>query len=110
MTADPDLASIRADLARLDTQLLQLIAERVRLACAAGEAKRAAGAPLRDIARERATLDMVAKLAREHALDEAAVREVFERLIAIARAAQGADQEIAPAESSGAADAAPPPR
>lgn len=91
MPTDPDLTSIRDDLARLDAQLVQLIAERVRLACRAGDAKRAAGIPLRDVAREDATLAMVTALARERALDEAAVRDVFERLIAIARRAQGAD-------------------
>lgn len=90
MTSDPDLTAIRDDLARLDAQLVQLIAERVRLACAAGEAKRAAGMPLRDAAREEVTLSMVSQLAREHALDDEAVRDVFERLIAIARRAQGA--------------------
>jgi chorismate mutase len=88
---NPDLQSIRDDLARLDAQLVQLIAERVRLACAAGEAKRAAGIPLRDIPREEATLALISQLAREHALDEAALRDVFARLIAIARRAQGAD-------------------
>lgn len=91
MKTNPDLARIRDDLARLDSQLVQLIAERVRLACMAGDAKRAAGIPLRDVAREEATLVMVSQLAREHALDDSAVRDVFERLIAIARRAQGAD-------------------
>lgn len=90
MTTDPSLAAIRDDLAALDARLVQLIAERVRLACAAGAAKRAAGIPLRDVAREDATLARVSQLAREHAVDEQAVREVFERLIAIARRAQGA--------------------
>ena len=91
MALDPDLRSIRDDLARLDSQIVQLIAERVRLACRAGDAKQAAGLPLRDIPREEATLAKISELAREHALDEAAVRDVFERLIAIARRAQGAD-------------------
>lgn len=91
MTTDPTLAAIRADLAALDTKLVGLIAERVRLACAAGEAKRVAGMPLRDVQREEATLAMVSQLARDRSLDEHAVREVFTHLIAMARRAQGAD-------------------
>lgn len=91
MTPDPTLSAIRDDLARLDARLVALIGERVRLARAAGDAKRAAGIPLRDVAREEATLAMVSQLAREQALDEAAVRDIFQRLIAVARRAQGAD-------------------
>lgn len=91
MSDASDLAAIRAALADVDARLVQLIAGRIQLARTAGDAKRHAGLPLRDIAREQQTLATVMNLARQHDLDAAAVREVFERLIAMARSAQGAD-------------------
>ena len=83
------LAALRDDIERVDARLVALIAERVRLARAVGDAKRALGRPTIDPAREAAVVRHAGELARDAGLDEGEVREVFWRLIALSRRAQG---------------------
>ncbi|NLG63098.1 MAG: chorismate mutase [Candidatus Cloacimonetes bacterium] len=82
------LVALRRELEQLDGQLIRLLAERERLAREIGAAKRAAGIPTLDPAREAAVVRRAAALAREHGLDEEVVRAVFWKLIASARRAQ----------------------
>jgi chorismate mutase len=82
------LAALRGDIGRVDAQLVSLIAERVRLARAVGDAKRALGLPTIDPPREAAVVRRAGELAREAALDDTEVREIFWRLIALSRRAQ----------------------
>jgi len=82
------LAALRGDIGRIDEQLVSLVAERVRLARAVGEAKRALGLPTIDPSREAAVVRRAGELARDAALDEAEVREIFWHLIALSRRAQ----------------------
>src|SRR5262245_38590583 len=59
-----DLADLRAQLTKLDADLLALIAERQRISEEVARAKRAAGLPTRDFQRERDVL-MNARVAAE---------------------------------------------
>ena len=88
--APADLVALREQLLRLDGELVRLMAERERLARAIGAAKRTAGIPTLDPAREAAVVRRAAALAREHDLDEEDVRAVFWKLIASSRRAQQA--------------------
>lgn len=54
------LAEIRAAIDGIDTQLLELLAERARLGVAAGEAKGELGEPVHDPAREATILERIA--------------------------------------------------
>jgi chorismate mutase len=86
--APPELARLRADIERIDQDLIRLIGERVRLARAVGRAKRAADLPTLDPAREAAVVRRAASLARDADLDDSDVRYIFWHLIGLARRAQ----------------------
>jgi chorismate mutase len=84
-----ELAAIRAEIERVDEAIVFLIDERLRLARRVGELKRTAGLRVLDPSREAAVVRRAGTLARDRGLDDEAVREVFWRLIEMARAAQG---------------------
>jgi chorismate mutase len=83
------LPELRTRIEQLDGRLVDLIHERTRLARVAGDLKRAAGAPALDPAREAAVVRHAAAAAREAGLPEEDLRDIFWRLIALARRVQG---------------------
>jgi chorismate mutase len=86
--AAPELTRLRERLEHIDRELIELIAERVRIARAVGAAKRAAGLPTLDPAREAAVVRRAASLARAAGLADDDVRAIFWHLIGCARRAQ----------------------
>src|SRR5918992_4623657 len=84
-----ELEAIRAEIGRVDEAIIFLIDERLRLARRVGELKRTAGLGVLDPSREAAVVRRAGALARERGLDDEAVRDVFWRLIEMARTAQG---------------------
>lgn len=86
-----DLTTLRQRIEHVDAALVRLVAERTQLARDAGAWKRVAGQPGRDPAQEAVVLERAATRARELGLDPAEVRAMFEILLRLARAAQGAD-------------------
>jgi chorismate mutase/prephenate dehydratase len=82
------LAAARARLAAIDAELVALVATRQAVAREVGAIKVATGAPVLDPAREAAVLRRAAELARGHGLDEADVRDLWRKLLAMARRAQ----------------------
>jgi len=88
----PELARLREEIERLDRALVQLIAERVRLAREIGEAKRVAGLPTLDHSREAAVVRRAVVLAREAGLPYADdIRQIFWRVIGLSRRVQTDD-------------------
>lgn len=85
------LAHLRAEIERVDTAIIALLAERVSLARAVGESKRAAGMQTLDHAREAAVVRRAVELGRDAGLDEEEVRSVFWRVIGMSRRAQMGD-------------------
>jgi len=88
----PDLSHLRTEIERVDRSLVQLIADRVRLARDIGAAKRAAGMPTLDHAREATVVRRAVSLARDTGLtcdDE--IRQIFWQLIGLSRRAQTDD-------------------
>jgi chorismate mutase len=83
-----ELDRLRADIEHIDRVLIRLIDTRVRVARRAGTAKRRAGLPIVDPAQETAVLDRAATLAREAGLPVEETRDVFERIIGLARQAE----------------------
>ena len=94
--ADPgahaELLRCRTEIERVDRELVALLAERIELARAVGRAKRAAGLPTLDPAREAAVLRRTSLLAREVGVAEEEVREIFWHVMAMARRVQLADE------------------
>lgn len=84
------LAALRDRIEALDAQLVALVAERQRIAAQVGDVKRAAGQPVLDPAREAAVLRRVAGIARDHGVDEDDARELWRKLLAMARRVQAA--------------------
>ena len=87
--ASPDaLAMGRTAIEQVDRAILRLVAERVQLGESIAAAKRAAGLPLLDPAQEARVVRRAAELAREAALPEEAVRDLFWRIISLTRHAE----------------------
>jgi chorismate mutase len=80
----PELEALRVAIDEVDRQMLDLIAERVRLVLAVGDVKRERNMPVYDPERERRVLDRLAASAPPP-LDGTTVRRIFERLIDEAR-------------------------
>lgn len=83
-----EITELRSELERIDEELVGLIAARCRVAEAVGRAKRAAGLPVLDPAREGAVLRRVGELARRAGVEEEEVRHIFWSCIALSRRAQ----------------------
>jgi chorismate mutase len=83
-----DLLRLRDEIERIDRELVGLIAQRVQLAREIGAAKRVAGLPTLDPAREAHVIRRAVGLAREAGLGEEDVREIFWHLVGLSRRAQ----------------------
>lgn len=89
MIAPAELSRIRADIERVDYEIIERIAERVRLARAVGETKHAAGLATIDHAHEAAVVRRAVERARQAGVpQEDAVRQIFWLLIGLCRRAQ----------------------
>jgi chorismate mutase len=80
VTSEPDIDGLRREIDRIDQQLLELFAARVRAVLSVGDYKRARGIPVYDPERERSLLDSLCR-ATEPPLDADTVRRLFERVI-----------------------------
>ncbi|HLL45928.1 MAG TPA: chorismate mutase [Longimicrobiaceae bacterium] len=87
-SAGHDLQLLRAEIERIDREIVSLVAERVRLAREVGKAKRAADLPTLDPAREAAVVRRAGALAREAGLVDEEMRALFWHLIGLSRRAQ----------------------
>jgi chorismate mutase len=87
-----ELSRLREEIARVDRAIVDLIGERVRLARQVGAAKRSAGLPMLDPAREAAVIRHAAVLAREANLVDDEVRQIFWHIVGLSRRAQLSDQ------------------
>lgn len=89
----PELGRLREEIEHLDRKLVEMIADRVRLARDVGKEKRAAGLPTLDPVREAAVVRRAVELARESGLEcDDEVRQIFWQLIGLSRRAQARDQ------------------
>lgn len=87
-SAEHDLPRLRAEIERIDREIVALVADRVRLAREVGRAKRAAGLPTLDPAREAAVVRHAGSLARDAGLVDEEMRTLFWHLIGLSRRAQ----------------------
>jgi chorismate mutase len=83
-----ELRDCRNAIEVVDRRIVALLAQRVELALRAASAKRAAGLPLVDRAREAEVIDRVIAEGRHHALPPDAVERVFEWIVDMSRRAQ----------------------
>ena len=83
-----ELIDCRNAIEVVDRRIVALLAQRIALALRAANAKRAAGLPLVDRAREAEVIHRVVAEARSHDLPHDAVERIFERIVAMSRRAQ----------------------
>ena len=76
----PELDELRRAIDEVDRQILELVAERVRLVLRVGDVKRARNMPVYDAERERRVLERLSTDAPAP-LDATTVKRIFERLI-----------------------------
>jgi chorismate mutase len=76
----PDLEALRRSIDEIDSRLLALIEERVRLVLAVGDYKRQHGLAIYDPERERKLIERLTAEARPP-LEQGTVKRIFERLV-----------------------------
>jgi len=86
--AERELARVRDEIEQVDRRLIELIARRMELGRQVGVAKRAAGLPALDPAREAAVIRRASEIARELSAPEEDIRYMFWHLIGMSRRAQ----------------------
>ena len=82
------LEEIRQEISRLDTEIINLIAQRQKLAAKIARIKIAGGLPIHDGERASGVLDSVYNQAAEHRIDPVSVRKIFEILIVMSEERQ----------------------
>jgi chorismate mutase len=88
-----ELGRLREQIEQLDRALIDLIAQRVRLAREVGTEKVVAGLPTLDPEREAAVVQGAVAVAREAGLEiDDEIRQIFWLLIGLSRRAQSRDQ------------------
>lgn len=84
----PRLIELREQIARVDEELIDVLARRLALAAEIGEIKSRLGLQVLDPAREAEVVRRAATLARERGVDPELARDIFWRVIAQARVVQ----------------------
>jgi len=82
------LEEVRAEITRVDSEILSLVARRQELAVEIAKIKIAAGIPVRDDRRAHEVLDQVFNKAVELRIDPVSVQKIFEILIAMSEERQ----------------------
>lgn len=82
------LPDLRDEIRGIDDELLALVQKRLQVARRVADAKRDAGLPVLDPAREAAVVRYAGEFAREHGLVEEDVRTLFWTLVGLTRRAE----------------------
>ena len=82
------LAKCRKDIERIDTDIVRLLRDRVRIGREVGALKRSMGLPTIDPAREAEVIRRAGELARDAGLMDEPVRAIFWQIIGLSRRAQ----------------------
>lgn len=77
------IEEVRAEITRIDDEIIHLIAQRQNLANKVAEVKQERGIPVHDSQRKNDVLAYVMKAAKAEHLDPAPVKEIFEILISM---------------------------
>ncbi|MBI2980637.1 MAG: prephenate dehydratase [Chloroflexi bacterium] len=83
------LEDLRKQVDEADSQIVRLIAERIRLAQKIGEEKKKQGKQIRDIEREERVLENVRRVARQEKIKQEDVEGIYRRIMDIATSVQG---------------------
>jgi len=96
-----DLDDLRSDLSSVDTRLIELVAERQRLAGEIGRNKQSTGRATRDFEREKDVLEMAKQKAESLSVDPNIAEEVMRTLIRSSLTSQERDRVVAEGKGDG---------
>lgn len=88
LTDPAGLPDLREEIRGIDDELLALVRKRLDVARRVADAKRDAGLPVLDPAREAAVVRYAGEFARQHGLIEEDVRALFWALVGLTRRAE----------------------
>ncbi|MBM4397590.1 MAG: prephenate dehydrogenase/arogenate dehydrogenase family protein [Deltaproteobacteria bacterium] len=97
----PDLDEVRARISAIDDEVVRLAAERLALVARVAQAKRAAGAPIRDRAREREVLARARDVAARFGLPPRVAESIVGALIRSSLVSQERDRVVHAARGAG---------
>ena len=84
------LEDLRKQIDETDTELVRLIAQRLRIAREIGSEKRKRGKPVEDTAREERVLESARRTARDESLNEADIESIYKEIMTLSKSIQKA--------------------
>ncbi len=84
------LEELRKKIDEADARIVELIAERVRIAEEIGREKSKQGKQIEDVAREKGVLEHVKSIARQERVSEQDIESIYEQIVALSKSVQGA--------------------
>jgi chorismate mutase/prephenate dehydratase len=85
------LDDLRKKIDSIDTDIVRLIGERIKIAREIGGEKRSQGRQVNDRAREKRVLSHIKALARSENLDQEVIEDIYQQIITACRRTQGAE-------------------
>jgi chorismate mutase len=79
----PGLPEVRAEIDRIDAEIIRILAIRLSEVMRAGQIKHAAGIPFRDEEREEAVIQNAVERGEEFGLPKKQVRKIFRQIVRI---------------------------
>ena len=92
MTYEEEISLLRDEINRLNTEIVEKVAERVRVALEIGDVKQRHGKPIVDKNREAKVYDQVRNLAAEAGLSPNGLEKVFREIVALCTKAELEDE------------------
>lgn len=83
------LEDLRKKIDEADTQIVKLIAERLRIAGEIGKEKRQQGKQIEDIAREQRVLENVKKVAQQEQISQEGIASIYRQIMTVAKSVEG---------------------
>lgn len=88
MRYEDEIGELRAEINRLNGEIVEKLAERTDVAVRIGAVKRRYGRPIVDRSREGKVYEQIRRLAKERSLDAEGVERVFREIIRLCTEAQ----------------------
>ncbi len=83
------LDELREGIDRVDSEIIRLIAERLKIAGAIGSEKETLGLPITDEAREKAVMEKVRSLAHKKGMSEDGIENLYKEIIKLTKSIEG---------------------
>jgi len=83
------LEDLRKKIDEADSEIVRLIAERIKIAEKIGGEKRKLGKPIEDTAREQSVLEKVRSIAQAENISQEDIESIYQRIMAVSKGTQG---------------------